>query len=405
MSLVKQRIWDAGSETYCDGPDLIADTKAFKGYCCQQSILKTKKNRIRRPVPRHHRHLDDDGRFGFLARRRLRPTTGNSFAGFKRGGSVSSKLWLTTYPFRERANNRLLGETMLFHVHASAEAIEQPSETISWLSSWLSGSGVDPPEISPWRRPITYLEVAPASTAGHDIDDDDDDDDNRHQPNFVINQGPILRTDIDVLYLDKSFWRQYFAEYSPDQDIFIPGVYPKDLAQIQRVAVDVAVLRNRDEFAAVVRALRRHVPNMKIFHAVVTKIIPHAVVEPLGQVALLEDGLPDVFVSLEEKIRLGVHESADLVPAQGIVSANLSRLNVLGTSTTGSTVIQTRYMLLAYFDDAVQSVRGGIPDVDLPATQDGGESFSQAPNVPKTEVKTVSLLGVHATFASLPAGI
>lgn len=398
MSLVKQRIWDAGSENYCDGPDLIADTKAFKGYCCQQSILRSREPRIQRPTPRHHdhhRHLDDDGLI--LARRRPRPI-GNSFAGFKQGCSVSSKLWLTTYPFRERANNRILGETMFFHVHASAEAIQQPPEARSWLSSWLPGSSVDAPEVSSWRRPVTYLEVAPAPTADHDIDDDDDDD-HRQLPRYVVNQGPILRADIDILYLDKSFWRQYFAGYNPGQDIFIPGVYPKDLVQIQRVAVDIAVLRNRDEFAAVVRALRRHIPNVKIFQAVVTKVIPHSVADSVGQIALLEDGLPDVYVSLEEKVRLGIHESVNLVPAQGIVSANLNRLNVLGTPTTGSAVVQTRYMLLAYFNDAVQSIRGGIlPDVDLPLTQDEG---LPALNVPKAEIKIVSPLGVYAKFASL----
>lgn len=398
MFLPKQKIWDAGDESYVDGPDLIPGTKTFAGYCSPQSISKSKNkigiNRTNTTTSSENDalYLDENGQF--RARRPLRPT-GNQFAGFKRGCMVTSKLWLTTYPFMERLNNNnLLGETVLFHVHSSAPAIEEPPEAppaISWISSWLPRIGLDLPEISsPWRKPITNLQIAPAAPSHHDIDDAD-----QQRPQYVVNQGPILRANIDVLYLDKSFWRQYFDRCTRGPDIFVPGVYPKDLAQVQRVAVDIAVLRNRDEFAAVARALRRHLPNLRSFQAVVTKIIPRFVAEPEEQIALLEDGLPNVYVSLEEKVRLGVHESVDHVPSQGIVSANLSRLNVLGSGS----LIQTRYMLLAYFDGAAQGLRGESPDVDLPVTQDAGESSLPALNLKRREIKSpVSFLIILADF-------
>lgn len=397
MSLTKQRIWDAGDETYVDGPDLIPGTRTFAGYCSPQSILKSKNktgiNRTNTTTSNGNDalYLDEDGHF--RARRPLRPT-GDQYAGFKRGCMVTSKLWLTTYPFMERLNNNVLGETVLFHVHSSAPPIEEPpaAPAASWIASWLPRVGLELPEIiSPWRKPITNLQIAPAPISHHDIDDAD-----QQRPKYVVNQGPILRANIDVLYLDKSFWRQYFDRCTRGLDIFVPGVYPKDLAQTQRVAVDIAVLRNRDEFAAVARALRRHLPNLTSFQAVVTKIIPRAVAEAEEQIALLEDGLPNVYVSLEEKVRLGVHESVDHVPSQGIVSANLSRLNVFGSGS----FIQTRYMLLAYFDDALQGLRGGNPEVDLPATQGPEESSLPALNLKTREMRSpVSFLVVFAVLA------
>lgn len=385
MSLNKQKIWDAGDETYVDGPDLIPGTKTFAGYCSPQNILKSKNktgiNRANTTTSKGNDalYLDEDGHF--RARRPLRPTR-DQYAGFKRGCMVTSKLWLTTFPFMERLNNNVLGETVLFHVHSSAPPIEEPpaAPAASWIASWLPRVGLELPEIiSPWRKPITNLQIAPAPISHHDIDDAD-----QQRPKYVVNQGPIMRANIDVLYLDKSFWKQYFDRCTRGLDIFVPGVYPKDLAQIQRVAVDIAVLRNRDEFAAVARALRRHLPNLTSFQAVVTKIIPRAVAEAEEQIALLEDGLPNVYVSLEEKVRLGVHESVDHVPSQGIVSANLSRLNVLGSGS----FIQTRYMLLAYFDDALQGLRGGSPEVDLPATQRPEESSLPALNLKTREMRS-----------------
>lgn len=388
MSLTRQKIWDAGDENYVDGPDLIAGTRSFAGYCSPQSIAKSKNkigiNRSKTTIRNSGNdplYLDEDGHF--RARRPLRPT-GNQFVGFKRGCMVTSKLWLTTYPFMDRSNNNLLGETVLFHVHSSVPAIEEPPEApaASWIASWLPKIGLDLPEIiSPWRKPITDLQIAPAAPSHHDIADIDQ----QQRPKYIVNHGPILRANIDVLYLDKSFWRQYFDRCPRGPDIFVPGVYPKDLAQVQRVAVDIAVLRNRDEFAAVVRALRRHLPNLISFQAVVTKIIPRSDVEPEEQIAILEDGLYGIYVSLEERVRLGVHESVDHVPSQGIVSENLDRLNVLATGS----FIQTRYMLLAYYDDALQGLHGGSPEVDLPVGAQGPvESSSPALNLKKREIKS-----------------
>ncbi|KAJ4419375.1 hypothetical protein N0V82_004957 [Gnomoniopsis sp. IMI 355080] len=357
MSVTYQKVWDMSIEDYHVGPDLTADNKSFAGHCTQDSISRVKKARVDPTTTSNDTSRDTRS----WATRQLAPS-GNQFAGFKTG-ETTSQLWLTTYPFIAQTDKRLTGETLLFHVHLATEAIEEPT-TAGWISLMLPELAAEPPlEITSWKRPVTRLQVAPAPTSGDGVVADDN-----PQSGFVANEGPILRASVDILYLDKTFWRQYFDRYNRKMDIFIPGVYPLDLAQIQKVAVDIAVLRNRDEFAAVARAIARHLPNITDFSAIVTKTIPRALGGSGEQIAILEEGLPDVFVSFEEKVRLGVHENTNLIPAQGIVSANLSRLNVLAAPTRA---LQTRYMLLAHFDDAVQSLYGESADIDLPAIDRG----------------------------------
>lgn len=353
MLTAKQKIWDTISESYRDGPSLAADKKTFVNYCMKDSFLRVRKSTASPNTSSNAMSRDR----GSWATGRL-ALTGNQFVGFK-PGETSSKLWLTTYPFVDRNDKRLTGDTILFHVHLTAEkAIAKPI-TVNWLSSLLYELDANPPEATSWRTPMRSLQIAPAPSPNRDFSDDN------MRPDFIANDGPILRSSVDVLYLDKSFWRQYFERYNQSVDIFIPGVNSMDLAQIQKVAVDIAVLRNREEFSAVARTIARHLPSVNEFSAIVTNVIPRVADVPEEQIALLEDGLPDVLVSLEEKVRLGVHENANLIPAHGIVSANLSRLNLVATPTRA---FQTRHMLLAYFNDAVKGVHSESAEVDLPRT-------------------------------------
>lgn len=361
MSTPKQRVWNTATESYHDGPDLVADQNAFPKYCLGDTVSKVNRSKAHPTTTSNnlYRHTR------YQATSHLEPVV-SRFAGFRDGG-VSSPLWLTTYPFMAHPDNGLSGDTVLFHVHLSTDAIAEPV-ALGWVPFLFPGLGADAPEVSSWSTPITELQIAPTYTP-----DDDAIDNFGAEPTVVVNEGPILRSSLDILYLDKSFWRHYFDRYNRDLDILVPGVNPNDLSQIQKVAIDIAVLRNRDEFAAVARAVARHLPNATSFSAVVTKIIPRVEDGPEQQIALLEYGLPEVLISFEEKIRLGIHDDANLVPAQGIVSANLSRLNLLATP---HGALKTQYMLFAYFDGAVQSLDGGSADVDLPMTTQGRDQVN-----------------------------
>lgn len=345
MPTPRQQVWDTATRRYHDGPNLASDNKTFTKYCVADSVLKVKRSRVYPTTTSNDLYRD----MRLWTTRQLVPKD-NNYVAF-RNGHISSQLWLTTYPLMAPNSKLLSDDAILFHVHVSAEPITEPV-ALGRFPSLLPDPNEDSPEVSLWCTAMTRPQFAPQVLNGFD-----------EQSSVVLNQGPILRPGLDILYLDKTFWRQYFNSYSPNADVLIPGVYPSDLSRVQQVAVDIAVLRNKDEFTAVAQAMRRHLPNVTSFSAVVTKIIPRAVDGPKEQIALLENGLPDVFVSLEEKVRIGVHESNSFVPAQGIVSANLSRLNLLATPTG---VLKTQYMLLAYFEDAVQSLHGGSADVDLP---------------------------------------
>ncbi|CAN8102049.1 unnamed protein product [Discula destructiva] len=174
----------------------------------------------------------------------------------------------------------------------------------------------------------------------------------------VLNDGPILRPADDILYLDKTFWRQYFERIDQDVDVFVPGVLPEDLAQVQKVAVDVAVLRNRDEFASVARAIGCNLPNVQTLWAIVTMIEARPNEASPEQIAHLDDGL--LGVTDEEKVRLGIHDDVNYVPARGVVTANLGRLNIVGLS---GNAVQVKYMLLKYFDDTLEILHGESADI------------------------------------------
>lgn len=119
--------------------------------------------------------------------------------------------------------------------------------------------------------------------------------------------GSMFRSQADVVYLDKSFWKQYFEGCVECSDVLIPGVYADDLRKVQNVAIYIALLRNTREFEAVVNTIVRHMPNVENFLAVMTdmKVRPEAV--PRNVVAVLNKTI-DQEVNEEIKASLGLHD-------------------------------------------------------------------------------------------------
>lgn len=175
-----------------------------------------------------------------------------------------SKPWLTTYQYREPGAT-VRNDTIIFHIH-TAPAVATSSVPAPAQQTFLQRVGITaararadaPPAVSVWQQVRTRKQIAPA------LGEDDDGLDSRRS--LVLNeQGALFRSGSDVLYLDKTFWNLYFQDDQVAVDILAAGVYPRELSHVQRLAVDIAVLRNRDEFAAVAKAIKFHLPNVTSF--------------------------------------------------------------------------------------------------------------------------------------------
>lgn len=171
-----------------------------------------------------------------------------------------SKPWLTTYQYREPGPTGR-NETIVFHIHTAPPAADVPAPAPQTFLQWIgitAGAANAPPAASIWQRIQTRKQFAPAPTT--------DDTGLGLQRSLVLNErGAIFRSASDILYLDKTFWNLYFQDYQVAVDILTAGVYPRELSHIRRLAVDIAVLRNRDEFAAVAKAIKFHLPNATSF--------------------------------------------------------------------------------------------------------------------------------------------
>lgn len=279
---------------------------------------------------------------------RLGPTT-NGIAAFTHISDLHTKLWVTTYPYSQPNKTRIFGpqETLIFHVHAA-----DGEAGLNW------GFPPDSAATPFWRRVVTRTQFATARTAE---DSDDDDDFNKRDDRF-INDGPIMRPDNDILYLDKTFWRQYFQRLDQNVDILIPGVFPEDLAYVEKIAVDIAVLRSKEEFTTVAKAVRRHLPSVKVFRAVVTNLARRPAQVPVDQIAHFDDGLP---VTDEQKVLLGVHEGGAYAPTRGVVTANLNRLKIIGGL---NYLVQVKYVQMTYFNDAAGALHGAQFAFDIDST-------------------------------------
>lgn len=200
--------------------------------------------------------------------------------------------------------------------------------------------------------------------------------DDAAQQTVTLNNGAIFRSGKDILYLDRTFWLHYFDDYQASMGMLMAGVYPNDLGSIRRVATDISVLRNGDEFVDIIGAIRKHLPNVNEFWPIITqsrKRVEGSEPEEMASLTPLGNLVdPDLLVEL------GIHHSARLstrpsngngltsqankyLPAQGVVTYNLSRLHALGLP--GCAI---HYMILTYYVDARNALFGPDFEVDLP---------------------------------------
>lgn len=354
----RQRVWCSEPQSlssYKDGPGLDARTQDFL-----------------RSYPRAQGARDGNGVYpitcsNYLVRDQRYHAEGqlapvdNKIAAFTRlaGGPIDTQLWVTTYPYFALNRTSLFGqqEDLLFHVHVPAPKVEEPDLGI--FTSIFPFPGSRPREnqqdASPWRTPLTRQQFALAP-----VPDYMDDDNNNGQPRRFVNDGPILRPSTDILYLDKTFWRQYFERLDRNIDVLVPGVFPADLGQIRKAAVDIAVLRNRDEFTAVAGAIGRHLAGVQTLWAMVSRVVERPDSASPHQMAHIDYGIARL--TDDQKVRLGIHHGDNYVPSRGVVTENLSRLGIAGKPVRP---MQVHYMLLTYFDDALQVLPGQPPDVDI----------------------------------------
>lgn len=343
----QQRVWELSTEQpgkpvqpgqYRLGPDLSdSKTRTFKRSYPGDSVDSERRQRARLLPTTSGNYWD---RYeSSLAVQRLGPAP-NGIAAFSRIDDHHTKLWMTTYPYAQINKTRIFGpqESLIFHVHVAKNRRTRDLNRRANL----------------WRRVVERTQFAAAPIA------DDEVDDSNPLADTFKNNGPIMRPDNDVLYLDKTFWHQYFARTDYDVDIFIPGVFPDDLARIENVAVDIAVLRNKAEFETVARAIGRSLPNVKIFWAVVTAIAKRPQQVPNDQIAHLDDGLP--WVTDAEKVKLGIHRDVGYEPTRGDVTNNLKRLKLLGEL---EQALQVKYVKLTYFEDDKQVLHGENATFDL----------------------------------------
>lgn len=288
------------------------------------------------------------------AQRARRRQSSSTYADARSGRSSDksekpSELWLSTYPFQQRRGT-VQSTNFLFHVHAAPVSVEE-KPTLPGLLQRIGLTSPSSAKKAGNKRQNQKRSVVKAES-------EDAQSGENPSPGFVGHR--------DVLYLNKTFWREYVRHPASSLLSVVKQLHLQTLSQVTRLAVDVAVLRNKDEFETVARVIHCCLPYLTSFWAMITTRTNRPAAVPKTEFATLELPLPSFF-DPDHKVRLGIHESTateTYTPPRGIVRENISRLNFIAK--INCTV---SYVLLAYFDDSFDQHSQGMFDVDINEAQ------------------------------------
>ncbi|ROW05343.1 hypothetical protein VSDG_00520 [Cytospora chrysosperma] len=372
----KQEIYHRGKKSYLAGPALLPNGD-FVPYCAPYSIPAPKAiERLAQAAPHSHVPCGQDTWRDLVGFKATLPCT-KTLCPVARG-NILKGLWLTIYPYVEQiagSESAKYGNTRIFHIRPAPANQPAPDALTVWQKLGFSEPS-NPAPLSKWQNIMTINQVSLASKDASCSSKDE----------FFMNVGgcgAMFRSQADVVYLDKSFWKQFFEGCLDCSDDLIPGVYPDDLRKVQNVAIDIAVLRNTREFEAVVNTIVRRMPNVKNFLAVMTSMKARPEHVPRTVVAVLNKTV-DQEANEEIKASLGLHDDPfQLSPPVGVVGSNLRRLGFMGLPNC-----QWRYVLLTYYQDTFQGLYHdvrldlypGNPEEEINETEaDGMKEYTAHP--------------------------